>query len=99
MSGTTQFRAERASSGLSARQWKWFKFECHADPGPKVFIAGTFNKWKPSALDKLRDGERDGSFGILLKLRRGQHQYKFLVDGEWLSGNEDQTNNRVADVL
>ena len=98
MSGTTHLRAERAASGRAEQQWKWFKFECRADPGSEVFIAGTFNKWKPSALDKLRDSERDGSFGILLKLRKGLHEYKFLVDGEWLSGNEDQTHNRVADV-
>lgn len=94
-----QSKDEVVPSGVAARQWKWIKFNCHADPGSKVFIAGTFNNWRPSSLDKLRDSEHDGTFGILLKLRKGHHEYKFVVDGEWLSGNEDPTLNNVTNVV
>jgi 1,4-alpha-glucan branching enzyme len=89
---------DKAASGASARQWRWIKFECHADPGSEVFIAGTFNNWKPSGLHKLRDGNRDGTFGTLLKLRRGRHEYKFLVNGQWASDCQDPARNRVMEV-
>jgi 1,4-alpha-glucan branching enzyme len=76
----------------------WIKFECHADPGSEVFVAGTFNNWRPCGFDKLRDRRRDGTFRTLLMLRKGRHEYKFLVNGEWLSENEAPALNRVMEV-
>ena len=99
MGGSARSKDKVVASGVTARQWKWIKFECFADPGSKVFIAGTFNNWRPSGLGKLRDSERDGTFGILLKLRKGRHEYQFVVNGEWLSGNQDATLNSVTDVV
>jgi len=89
----------KAAAGAPERLWRWIKFECHADPGSQVFIAGTFNNWKPSGLHKLRDGNRDGTFGTLLKLRRGRHEYKFLVNGQRVSECGDPARNSVMDVV
>ena len=84
--------------------WKWVKFECHADPGSDVFIGGTFNQWKPSCFHKLRDKKRDGSYRTLLQIKKGRHEYKFLVNGKWLfdpdlplsdSGKDAAVNNFV----
>ena len=98
MNETAQPAGGKAASGASKRLWKWIKFECHADLGSEVFIAGTFNRWKPSGLHKLRDGNRDGTFGTLLNLRTGRHEYKFLVNGEWRSECDDPSRNGVVNV-
>ena len=89
---------DRTVSGASERLWRWTKFECHADLGSVVFIAGTFNNWKPSDLHKLRDGNRDGTFGTLIKLRVGRCEYKFLVNGVWQPASDDPTRNNVVTV-
>ena len=53
-------------------------------PDAEVFVGGTFNLWKPSGSDRLRDKNHDGSYRTLLQLRSGRHEYKFLVNGKWL---------------
>jgi 1,4-alpha-glucan branching enzyme len=83
---------------VSAIEWKWVSFEYHAARGSEVFIGGTFNRWKPSRFDKLRDKRNDGNYRTLLKLKKGRHEYNFLVDGAWLSDPEDSTNNNALDV-
>lgn len=98
MSPPARSIVDKAVSGGSERLWRWTKFECHADPGSVVFIAGTFNAWKPSSLHKLRDGNRDGTFGTLLKLRVGRHEYKFLVNGVWRSASDDPARNNIVNV-
>jgi len=44
----------------------------------KVEVAGEFNKWTPSLLDKEGD-----SWVVKLEMEPGKYQYKFVVDGEW----------------
>ncbi len=86
--------------------WKWVKFECRAEPGSSVFIGGTFNQWKPSCFDRLRDKKRDGSYRTLLQVKKGRHEYKFLVNGKWLlnadlpvsAPGSDATVNNTIDV-
>ena len=48
----------------------------------KVFVAGTFNGWKPEStpLAPLGDGRWKGQ----LSLGPGRHEYLFVVDGRWL---------------
>jgi hypothetical protein len=88
----------KLASGATERVWKWIKFDFKAEPGSEVLIVGTFNNWKASCFDKLRDRARDGRYGTLLKLRRGRHEYKFIVDGRWLSQNGESGPNSVMDV-
>jgi 1,4-alpha-glucan branching enzyme len=56
-------------------------FRFHADPGKKIFIAGTFNAWGPkkSRLKEIGAGE----YRATLLLPAGRHEYKFIVDDEW----------------
>jgi hypothetical protein len=52
-----------------------------ANPAAKqVCLAGDFNGWDPAALPMSRRG---GMFVKRIHLAPGEHQYKFLVDGEW----------------
>ncbi|KAK8721822.1 hypothetical protein OTU49_012587 [Cherax quadricarinatus] len=60
--------------------------------GQTVAIAGTFNDWQPIPMVK---SEKD--FVAIVDLPEGEHQYKFLVDGEWkLNWNESAVNNDVG---
>ena len=98
MSGSARSIDDKSVSADAERLWRWIKFECQAEPGSEVFIAGTFNNWKPSGLHKLRDGNRDGTFGTLLKLRKGRHEYKFLVNGVWRSDRDHPMGHSVTTV-
>lgn len=48
-----------------------------------VAVAGTFNTWNSSAA-ALRRGA-DGVWSVSLKLAPGKYEYRFVVDGEWIS--------------
>jgi hypothetical protein len=84
---------------VSAAEFTWVSFRFLAGPGSEVFIGGTFNKWKPSRFDKLRYTRHEGTYRTLLKLKKGRHEYNFLVNGEWLSDPAISTNNTVIDVV
>ncbi len=59
---------------------KRVKFELHADPGSRVFVAGDFNDWSPETR-QLK--EKDGVYSATMMLPAGQYQYKFIVNGAW----------------
>ena len=61
---------------------KWVVFECRAEVGADVRVAGTFNDWDPSQM-KLKDKNGDGTFTTRLFLAPGRHEYKFIVNGNW----------------
>ena len=56
----------------------------------KAAIAGDFNKWKPQAMDALKDG----SFKLLLELETGKEvNFRYLLDKKvWL--NEDEADRQ-----
>ena len=57
------------------------EFKCHAPDAQLVFVAGTFNEWKPDASPLVRD--KAGNWRASLKLPAGRHEFKFVVDGRW----------------
>ena len=52
------------------------------EPGKKVFVAGTFNDWDPNAAP-MADCDQTGVYAATLRIPRGNHEYKFVVDGIW----------------
>jgi 1,4-alpha-glucan branching enzyme len=58
------------------------RFELTAKPGSQVFVAGTFNRWNPTA-NPLSDKQNRGHFHAALHIPAGRHEYKFVVDGVW----------------
>lgn len=64
-------------------------FACQATKAKKVFLAGTFNDWNPTATRMQRTP--DGSWRAVLDLAPGRYEYKFVVDGNWCCepGRED----------
>jgi peroxiredoxin len=56
-----------------------------------VYLAGTFNEWKPSAL-KMDGPDHSGCFQTKLVLAGGNYEYKFVLDGtRW---RHDPSNRR-----
>jgi 1,4-alpha-glucan branching enzyme len=47
-----------------------------------VFVAGSFNQWKPETTPLARVG--DGRWAGALAVKPGRHEYLFVVDGQWL---------------
>ncbi len=57
-------------------------FRFSAEPGSTVYLAGTFNNWKPGQL-KLEEADEKGVYQAALRLPQGKHEYKFIVNGVW----------------
>ena len=57
----------------------------HTAPGAeRVTVAGTFNGWNAGAEALTTTG--GGVFQKTLRLPVGKHEYKFVVDGQWMDG-------------
>ncbi|HUT60520.1 MAG TPA: glycogen-binding domain-containing protein [Phycisphaerae bacterium] len=53
----------------------------------RVMLAGSFNGWKPAPMRK----QKGGAFALTVPLASGSHEYKFIVDGEWVVDSENPT--------
>jgi hypothetical protein len=66
-----------------------------------VFVAGTFNNWKPDELRMKREGN---VWHLDLPLNPGNYGYKFIVDGAWMTdplnphqvGENGETNSLLV---
>jgi 1,4-alpha-glucan branching enzyme len=58
------------------------EFAINAPEAKIVCLAGSFNQWCPESLPLQRNG--DGPWRIKLPLPAGRHEYKFVVDGNWI---------------
>jgi len=82
-----------------------------ATAAKQVFLAGAFNGWNPTShpMTKAKSGE----WALTLNLPPGEHEYKFIIDGQWcceVGGdkpynarpghvpNEHGTMNRIIEV-
>ncbi len=61
--------------------------DLRAEPGNRIFLAGTFNNWNPTATE-MTDKKGNGVYSATLTLPEGIHQYKFVVDGTWCADPE-----------
>jgi len=66
----------------------------------KVFIAGDFNNWKP---EDLAMKKVPGGWATQLVMASGNHQYKFIVDGQWITDpdnpNTDKTDGKTNSFI
>jgi hypothetical protein len=58
-----------------------------------VFLAGTFNGWSTTANPMIRD--ESGNWTVVMQLSEGKHEYKFVVDGAWITDFDNP--NSTAD--
>lgn len=60
----------------------------HAAPGAgSVHLAGSFNGWSADS-HPLVKGD-DGVWSIVMALKPGRHEYKFVVDGGWFADGDN----------
>ncbi|NQU39547.1 MAG: hypothetical protein HQ523_06310 [Lentisphaerae bacterium] len=62
---------------------KRITFGIQTDHGSEVFVTGTFNDWD-SRRKALRDKKGTGEYAATLLLPAGRHEYKFVVNGNWV---------------
>lgn len=60
------------------------QFDLSVQPGSRVFVAGTFNNWNPT-VHQLKDNPGSGHCKATLRIPPGRHEYKFVVNGEWVA--------------
>jgi 1,4-alpha-glucan branching enzyme len=60
---------------------KSVEFKLYAPSARKVSIAGSFNKWKADPARK----DSQGNWSTKISLNPGRHEYKFIVDGNWVN--------------
>lgn len=62
----------------------------------KIYIAGTFNAWNPDEL--LMERATDG-WALPYRLGSGNYEYKFIVDGQWITDPENPVTIGSGDVI
>ena len=60
---------------------KKIAFEYFSPQARQVYVAGSFNDWRPESCPLKKD--RSGKWTTELKLPSGRHEYRYLVDGVW----------------
>lgn len=58
----------------------------------RIFLAGSFNNWRPGELQMVRTPVR---WELPLYLAEGTHTYKFIADREWIT--DPKNENRLPD--
>jgi 1,4-alpha-glucan branching enzyme len=52
-----------------------------------VQVAGSFTRWQPVAMKRCKDGH----FSATVSVPAGSHEYKFVVDGNWMTDPDNAT--------
>ena len=73
--------AQPAPAKPQARQPARVSLELVEPAAQQVYVAGSFNGWKPDTTPLMALG--NGRWKGDLKLRPGRHEYLFVVDGQW----------------
>ncbi len=62
---------------------KTMLFKLFAPQAKRVTLAGTFNNWDTKGCTAKRDAH--GNWIARISLKPGRYEYKFFVDGSWMS--------------
>ena len=62
-------------------------FTYRADKGSKVYLAGSFNDWSPTAKE-MTDKKKNGVYTAVVTLAPGSYEYKYVIDGTWCADPE-----------
>ena len=67
-------------------------FEWNGNVVEKVELAGSFTQWEPVEMEKISDEK----WSLKLDLSPGEHEFKFLVDGNWL--HDELLPTKISEV-
>jgi hypothetical protein len=73
----------RTAEGAIEKTDAGIKFTYYDPDAGQVHLAGTMNGWNTTATPLSRDDE--GYWMVVLQLGSGEHEYKFVVDGAWIT--------------
>ena len=62
-------------------------FAVRAEVGSKVYLAGSFNDWNPTA-KQMTDKDGTGVYACTVTLAKGKYEYKFVINGTWCADPE-----------
>ncbi len=62
-------------------------FAVRAEVGSKVFLAGSFNNWDPTAKE-MTDKNGTGEYTCCVNLTKGSYEYKYVINGTWCADPE-----------
>ena len=79
-------------------------FELMSSEANKVAVAGDFNSWDERGLSMRKN--KNGLWKVGVSLKPGRYEYKFIVDGQWVTdpansntvSNAHSTLNSVKEV-
>lgn len=78
-------------------------FKLNQPKAKRVSLAGDFNSWKTESLLGKKDAR--GNWTVKVKLGPGRYEYKFFVDGAWVTdpksalvANTFGTQNSVVEI-
>jgi 1,4-alpha-glucan branching enzyme len=89
---------------MSSMSAKPMVFRLNAPQAKRVSVAGNFNNWNMRSHPAKKD--LSGNWSVKLNLRPGRYEYKFFVDGQWVTDpncktyvpNSYGTQNCVVEV-
>ena len=62
---------------------KWIEFRLDAPEARTAGVAGSFNNWEVAKTPMRKSGA--GTWFARVSLAPGRHEYRFVVDGNWIS--------------
>jgi chromosome partitioning protein len=85
---------EQGSSPRTAATKDGVCFTYYSPRASKVYVVADFNEWKVEELP-MANVEGTGMWQRIVPLEKGTYEYKFYVDGQWVSdpGNPDKVEN------
>ena len=60
-------------------------------PHPSVNLLGDFNNWEMSNALKLKKVGKSNTYSVVTRLKPGEYQYKYFVNGEWIADERKKT--------
>ena len=86
------------TSKAKVNESKAVEFRLRAPQAKRVSLAGSFNNWDASSLTAKKD--TNGIWTIKATLNPGRYEYKFVVDGSWVTDPvcKENISNTVGSV-
>ena len=81
-----------------ATEKKRVEFKIKAPEAQSILLSGNFNGWSDNADPMKKDGS--GTWRKVKMLPKGSHEYKFIIDGTWVTDPEsaDTVPNQFGSV-
>ncbi|MBU1726525.1 MAG: glycogen-binding domain-containing protein [Candidatus Omnitrophica bacterium] len=88
----------------TAAAGKAIQLKINAPKAKRVSVAGSFNNWDDKSFSAKKNTK--GEWAVKLNLKPGKYEYKFVVDGSWVTDpkskcqifNSMGTQNSILEV-